>query len=184
MTDFDTQLEIGRRAEKAVGRWLMSRGWLILPVYDYSGLGERKAPKLVAAQALASLVVPDLLACRKGLMRWAEVKWKLRADWTRSTQRKETGISKRLWLQYFEVHEQSGLEVWIVFVHQSEGEVRGASLWDLVALTPRYYDGGKMGRGGMVFFPYDRIPLLAQLSDVFAETGGCALPPSRTEASP
>ena len=170
----------GRAAELAISRWLQQRGWRVLPAYDYAGQGERKAPKLEAIPATASLVVPDLVAVRAGNARWCEVKWKQRADFTRITGRLETGIAARLWEHYRNVRVVSGLEVHLLFVHADEDEVRGAELAYLDGGrcnhgphqdTPikRVYHGGKMGRSGMVFFCWHCLASYARTSIIMAE---------------
>lgn len=162
---FEDQLAFGREIEKAVGAWLMKRGQRILPVYDYSGLAEGKAPKFTAAVQSDSLVLPDLLGAKNGKSTWFEVKFKDRADFTRKTARFETGISKRLWEHYQKVEAESGSPVWLIFAHKQEDELRGDAIAALKE-TARIYDGGKMGHAGMVFFDYRALRFLAKLSGV------------------
>jgi len=163
---FEEKLAMGREYELLVAGWLKRRGFLILPVYDYSGLGENKSPKLQAANDADSLVVPDLLIAQaqKGT-KWVEVKFKARADFTRKTQRMETGIALRLWRHYHEVKAATGLPVWLMFCHAEEDEIRGAEIADLASAV-RVYDGRKMGRGGMAFFPVEALRRLARLSAI------------------
>lgn len=162
---FEEQLAFGREIEKAIGQWLMERGQRILPVYDYSGLAEGKAPKFTAAVQSDSLVLPDLLGIKNGKSTWFEVKFKDRADFTHNTARLETGISKRLWDHYQKVEKESGLPVWLIFAHKQEDELRGDAIAALKR-TARIYDGGKMGHAGMVFFDYRALKFLAKLSSV------------------
>lgn len=166
---FEEQLAFARRYEKGVARWLMQRAWRILPTYDFSGSDGDKTPTLLAADGDQSLVLPDLLACKDGDTRWVEVKYKDSADWTRLTNRLETGISLRLWTHYVRVRAVTGISVWIMFVHRLEGEVRGAEIETLSRMPPRIYDGRKMGRGGMAFFPWDGLQLMTSLSDILPE---------------
>jgi len=153
--------------EIAVAAYLMMRGWLILPVYDYSGLGEGKPPKLTARESEDSLICPDLLCAKNGLIRWCEVKYKERCDWTRVVQRRETGINKRLWEHYQQVEQATGIATWIVFAHGQENELR-RGLLSLLARPGhhRLYLGDKMGKDGMVFFSYDELSLICPLSDI------------------
>jgi hypothetical protein len=165
-----------REYEIAVSNWLQRRGWLVLPAYDYSGKGESKAPKLLGVTR--QLVVPDLLACRGGKSRWFEVKYKTEASETYSRgNRLETGIDLRLWKHYCQVREESGVEVWIVFVHRKEAEVRGLEIEDLqrhgVRESPRF----NYGKGG-VFFPWDGLQRLATLTEVLAENDYFARQPA------
>lgn len=166
---FDEKLQWGAEAEVWVAAWLMRRGWRILPAYDYSGRDDDKAPRLVAVQAADSLIVPDLLSARDGKTRWVEVKRKSRADLYRKTGVLETGISRRLWAHYRRTQEVTGIEVWVVFVHDAEGEVRGQSIDELAALPPREYLGTKMGRDGMVFFPWERLVRLTAVEECRSE---------------
>lgn len=163
--DFDKQRERGRVVELAVASWLMARGWRILPAYDFSGKADDKAPKLMAAPPAQSLVLPDLLTCRDGQSCWVEVKLKTRADLHRKTQTLETGISLRLFRHYQEVSVASGLDVHMMFAHEAENELRAAPLSWCVK-TSRLYEGEKMGRGGMAFFPYLAMRRLAALDEI------------------
>jgi hypothetical protein len=164
-SDFEHKLALGRQAEKAVAAWLMGRGMRILPVYDYSGLDEGKAPKLTAAEEADSLVLPDLLSAKAGRSIWVEVKFKEHADFTYKTGRLETGISKRLWEHYQRVQAETGFPVWLVFAHLREDELRGAPISKLREKS-RIYEGTKMGKNGMVFFDYRALRILAKLSEI------------------
>ena len=163
--NFEDKLAFGREIEKAVGAWLMNRGQRILPVYDYSGLADGKAPRFTAAVQSESLVLPDLLGAKDGRSTWFEVKFKDRADFTHKTARLETGISKRLWDHYQKVEAESGSPVWLIFAHKQEDELRGDAIAALQE-TARVYDGDKMGPAGMVFFDYRALKFLAKLSSV------------------
>ena len=163
--DFREQPAFGREIEKAVGAWLMSKGLRILPVYDYSGLREDKAPKFTAADPSESLVLPDLLGALDSSCRWYEVKYKHHAEFTRKTQRHETGISLRLWKQYQRVESVSGIPVWLLFAHRKEDEVRGEAIARLKG-RERIYGGRKMGSAGMVFFAWDDLKRFEKLSAI------------------
>jgi len=165
----------GRKAERAVSLWLQSLGWYVLPAYDYAGLGEGKAPRLEGPQPA---VVPDLLTARDGAGRWCEVKFKQHADWTRATGRYETGIPTRHWLDYGRVRTITGTDVWLMFVHEDEDEIRGGEIdylsraWcahgsDAFPIL-REYEGDRMSSGGMTFFCWKCLAPLARTSDVLA----------------
>ena len=121
-------------------------------------------------RAADSLVVPDLLVARGGL-KWVEVKYKARADFTHKTQRMETGISLRLWQHYIRVEAETRIHVWLMFVHERESEIVGNSVSQLRQVE-RVYPGRKMGRGGMVFFPCSGMKRIASLEQVRRELGG------------
>lgn len=163
MNNFHEKLAIGRQYELLAAQWLQeSRGARILPVYDYTGSDGEKAPRLRAIAPVASLVVPDLLVCADGKTSWVEVKYKTQATYHRNTRREETGIPLRLWCDYKRVQDASGLPVEIIFIHKKEGEIRG-DFWDNLRPIRRIYAENNMSYGGMVFFPYFDIPLLATL---------------------
>jgi len=166
MSQFETQLAIGREYERKAAQWLQeSRSARILPVYDYTGSEGEKAPKLRSLVASESLVVPDLLICASGSTSWVEVKYKSKASLHVNTATYETGLPLRLWLNYKHVQEVSGLPVEIIFIHRKECEIRGA-MWNDLKPISRVYHGNAMSPGGMVFFPYYKIPLLASLDGV------------------
>ena len=171
---FEAKLAIGRRAERAVARWIMGKGGLILPVYDYSGADEKKAPKLEAFSTTDSLVTPDLLVARKGLLSWVEVKWKQRADEYRKAKSIDTGISRRLWSQHQHVRTATGAKVWICFAHQQENVLTCDEIETLQQLQypgqkepgPRLYAGPHMGYYGMVFWPLAKLRPIAKYTEL------------------
>ena len=79
--------------------------------------------------------------------------------------RLETGIPLRLFHDYEAVQEASGLPVELVFIHGQEGEVRGNTLNNL-SLIKRVYEGNSMSYGGMVFFPYEMLPVITSLDEI------------------
>ena len=164
---FRSALAKARVTERTVAAWLMSKEWLVLPTYDFSGKSDDKAPKLMAESPDESLVIPDLLCARRGEVRWVEVKEKDSASYTNITGRFETGISLRLWEHYQKVRAATGAPVWIFFAHNKEDEVRCG---EIATLSPkkRIYGGTRMGRAGMVFFPYHELVFVCRLSDLRA----------------
>ena len=163
MSHFDKQLAIGRYYERVASQWLQeSRGSKILPVYDYTGSDGEKAPNLRSLVESESLVVPDLLVCTDGKTSWVEIKYKTHAIEFRLAKELRTGLSLRLWNDYKAVQDASGLPVEIIFIHKKEGEIRGG-LWDNLREFRQIDTSDTMCKGGMVFFPYLQIPLLATL---------------------
>lgn len=151
--EFRLKLEAARDVERGVAAILKASGWRILPTYDYSGGDGDKAPKLEAARARDSLVVPDLLGVKGGRCIWYEVKSKARASLTHITGRLETGIDRRHARHYAAVQRESGFPVWVVLVHRQERVLIAAALDDLRPLAR--VAKGMGGREGMVFFPFE-----------------------------
>lgn len=162
MTSFreNPKFKWGEEFERALSAYLQSRGWGVLPVYDYSG-DEDKAPKM--HKVAGGLVLPDLFAARRGTSCWVEAKRKTRTDLHRITNTIETGLPLRLLREYERVRDESGIDVWLFFGHEVENEVRCIRVGEL---EPRVYGGGRMSRGGMAFFPWDRLHRLCELTAV------------------
>lgn len=163
MVDFKDRPEFlrGRSGERVVADWLQARGWWIVPSYDYSGEDDNKAPKLQGLDE--GLVIPDLDIARHGKRMWAEVKTKAAATFYRKLQRDEHGINRRLWCHYHRVQEITGTHVWVFVVEETTQMLLAESL-DILDRDKREYDGGKMGRGGMVFWPRSSFRLQTKLA--------------------
>ena len=149
----------GREGEKVVAGWLMERGWHVIPSYDYSGEDGDKAPKMTGKHT--AFVLPDLDIAQNGKRMWAEVKTKAEATLHRKTQTLEHGISLRHFRDYKRIQVITGCDVY-VFVYEECSES--------LLMRPigeesdgRVYDGGKMGRGGMIFWPRSSFKLVAEV---------------------
>jgi hypothetical protein len=102
--------------------------------------------------------VPDLDISKDGVRRWAEVKTKAAATYTRVTGRYEHGVPKRHYESYLKVQEITGCPVWLFVYEENTGTILCGRLDDL-ARVRREYVGDKMSRGGMVFFPRSAFKL-------------------------
>lgn len=161
------QWAVGRVGERAVCEWLKQRGWSVIRTADIAGEnGEDKPPKLEGYPA--SYVVPDLDIARAGVRRWAEVKTKAAATFTRKTGRYEHGISLRHYRDYKRVQDITGCHVWIFIVEQ-EPQLLLADSLDKLDRVKREYDGPMMSRGGMVFWPRDAFQMRVPLSTLGCE---------------
>jgi hypothetical protein len=150
----------GHSGEKRVGSLLQQLGWYVIPSYDYSGEDDNKAPKLQGARD--SFVVPDLDIAKTGERRWAEVKTKATPSFTKVTGRLEHGIPMRHYRSYQRVQQITGNLVWLFIYEEDTGEVRFGKLDDLEGVK-RVYEGDRMSKGGMVFYPRDALRLLAHM---------------------
>jgi hypothetical protein len=149
------EFQRGRAGEMSAVALLQEYGCYVVPMYDFAGEDGDKAPRMAGLSRW--YVLPDLDASKGGRRAWVEVKRKGRASWTRTQRRYEHGISQRLYRQYLEVEEISGTDVWLMVMEDDTGEVLMQSLERLG--DPRVYDGSKMCRGGMVFWPRQRFVL-------------------------
>lgn len=157
-TDFNRRLIWARECEVAIGDFLRARNWWAIPSYDFSDKGDDKAPKMLAPRGRFDLVLPDLQCFRDGKQRWFEIKRKTRSDHYRIGGYAVTGMSLRLFEHYRRIEKETKSDVVIVFVHETEGEVRGDTLSNLEKLAKSHrYDGDAMGRAGMIFWRYEQI---------------------------
>ncbi len=152
--------KLGRTGELLIAKLLQKRGWYIIPSYDYTGEDNDKAPKLQGN--MNAFVIPDLDISKAGSRRWAEVKTKTEATFTRITGRLEHGIPSRHYRSYKEVQDITGCEVWLFVYETNTGDVLYGKL-DELEKKKRDYEGRKMSYGGMVFFPRDSFGLFANI---------------------
>src|SRR5690606_19184807 len=118
MATFEEQLAVGRLAESAIVRWLRSKGYAVITVYEIehkNGLG----PRFLGSSR--AYVAPDVLVFKgDGKVLWCETKHKTVFSWYRIGQCWETGIDARHFEDYKRVGEETGLPVWLVFLHVSD----------------------------------------------------------------
>jgi len=150
----------GHTGEVLVAEKLMQLGYFVIPSYDYSGEENNKAPKMKGL--MRNFVLPDLDVSSSGSRKWVEVKTKEEATFTRVTQQLEHGISLRHYREYQEVERESGSPVYLAVYEIKTGEVLIGKLSELSKCV-RIYDGGKMNRGGMAFFPRSVFKLLFRM---------------------
>ncbi len=161
--DFQRQRERGGVYEAAFANWLQAeRGYHILPAYDYSGLANNHAPRLTRGSD--KLVMPDVLAFKAGAGLWFDPKLKTRADLYRKTDTWETGTPLRNYRDYERVAALTGLDVWLVFIHEREQIVKVSKVGSLpfshIDTTER------MDRGGTIFFKFEQLAPLMTLGEL------------------
>ena len=139
---------------------LRSKGWYVIPSYDYSGDDGNKAPRMEGPKN--SIIIPDLDIAKDGVRNWAEVKTKDAPSFTRKTNQYEHGIPMRHFDEYHKVQAITGCRVWLFVYELQSGEVVCADL-DALAGNRREYGGHKMSRGGMVFFPRHIFKFFARI---------------------
>lgn len=161
--DFERKLTRGKVEEQKCAAYLKALGYRVLPTTEFSGSG---APMLEAENENESLVMPDLQAFRDGNGAWFEVKWKTEGTWSDKHKRVETGIGLRHYEHYCRIEQETKTPVVIVFVHETEREVRCGTLAQLADAFSHDYRGDKMSRGGMRFWIWDRIPLWMPLVEL------------------
>lgn len=151
----------GRSGEQLVAAVLMQRGWFVIPSYDYSGSEGDKAPKM--RRLGEGYVVPDLDTARGGRRIWVEVKTKGKPALYRKENREVHGIPQAHWEAYWKIQEVTGCSVFLVIYEECSGAVLVQSIQEL-AKARQDYNGWKMGRTGMVFFPRAAFRLLVTVA--------------------
>ena len=180
------EFKVGRVFESALARWMIRRGFCVLPVYDIAEQ-QFKGPQLFACDG--GFVAPDMLAMKpSGQILFVEAKCKSGFTWSRQYQRFETGIDIRHYLDYQKVAEKTGLPLWIVFL-QRGGAVKdappdkpssprglfGNEIRILAARESHRHDN--WGKSGMVYWSpeYPReapaLRLIAEYDSVIREGG-------------
>jgi len=134
---------------------LRERGWHTIASYEYSGTANDKAPRLRGLND--SCVVPDLDASKDGRRIWVEVKTKSRPTQDYKTGRDEHGIPKRHYYDYLRVQAITGCKVYLLIYEECNDTALVAAIDNL---ETRFYDGPKMSRGGMVFFPREQFRVI------------------------
>lgn len=114
--DFERQLAFGRIAETQIAKWIISRGNLVLPVYDVE-IESGKGPRLFGGMD-GELIAPDLLVMSSKGVYWIEAKHKSVFTWHRNSRRWVTGIDVRHYEHYLKVDESTPFHVWLLFLHQ------------------------------------------------------------------
>ncbi len=120
VTTFQQKLAEGRIGESLIARYLRSKGWAVLPVYEKE-IDNGKGPCLFLPYGLPEneLIAPDLLLMREKQVRWVEAKSKTTATWSLRKKCYQTGIDLRLYKDYQKVQSTTKWPVWLVFLQKS-----------------------------------------------------------------
>jgi len=175
---FEDKLKIGRVAENEIVAWLRSRGNGVVTVYEIehkSGLGPRFFGKDRA------FIAPDILLFNGGgRVLWCETKHKTVFSWYRIDGCWETGIDSRHYDEYLKVADETGLPVWLVFLHRTSTPSADDLKHNCPLSCPVGLFGGdldylknnishrsdKYGPHSMVYWAHKTLRKLADLKDV------------------
>lgn len=172
-SEFEELLAFGQEGEHLVAQWLMHRGAVVSPLYQFTNHG--KAPVLLRMHAGETLsqVLPDLTCWRDGSGFFAEVKRKRR--WVRyykSSRGLETGFNLRHWREYLTVTSLTCTPLWFFFLHETD-EPTGLWVGEAAQMLPhvREWDGRNERTGQRVgpaeaLFPRRVLRQVAQLEDL------------------
>ncbi len=165
---FQERLNVGRVGESDIARWLIGRGWSVLPVYEIE-LSRGKGPRVFSGTG--DLIAPDMMAFRGGELKWIEAKHKTVFSWYRIGSVWETGVDQRHFNDYVRVAERYPWEIWLMFLHRStqpsESDLKGgcpsncpAGLFGgrlLDLKTKINHASDKWGNSGMVYWKHSDL---------------------------
>lgn len=115
--DFSTRLKEGMVGESLIAKWLMRRGFSVLPAYEKMS-GGFKGPRIYSARG--DLIAPDMLIFRfddEADVMWIEAKSKAAFTWYRIGETYQDGIDGRCWTDYQELQTRCPWPVWLLFLH-------------------------------------------------------------------
>lgn len=177
---FKERLREGKIAESIIARWLMSRGWAVLPVYEKE-IGHGKGPQIFTLNN--SFAAPDMFVFRNGEAKFIEAKIKTGFTWHRITNHWTTGIDLKHYQDYLKIQEIAPWPIWLFFLHtdnlgakDTPEELRGQSPVGLfgnellILKNCENHRSDKWGTSGMVYWAVDNLKLILPLSE---------LPPAR-----
>jgi hypothetical protein len=182
-TRFDQSLAVGQLGESLIAHWLRNRGWHVLPAYEKE-IDNGKGPRLFLASDCegSELITPDLFAMKNGQFLWVEAKHKSTFTWYGKGRYWTTGVDKRHFADYVRVQQETGINVWLLFLHrESIARPDDVAKWgappecptglfgrQIDYLNNHYsHDSSKWGPSGMVYWrPFDHLLKLAELADV------------------
>lgn len=169
--DFQRKLGFGQSAENEIAKWLISKGYSILPVYETEG-DDHKGPRLFSASR--QHIAPDILALKGGWIMWVEAKHKTVFTWYRIKQQWETGIDIVQYDHYLNIAKLFPHPLWLMFLHKCaethEGDghsptgLYGGEIKHLSACES--HRSPNWGRGGMVYWAESDLKKLADLATV------------------
>ncbi len=173
---FDEQLRFGKVGEGRIARWLIAKGYSVLPIYEK----ERetgKGPVLYSADGVA--VAPDMVVYKGAVVKWLEAKTKSSFSWHRISGEWRTGIDLRHYEEYLKVARAAPWELWLLFLHLNPTGAKDTPL-ELVGKSPVGLFGNALsylekheghrhpgwGNSGMVYWGHAHLRLLAEIGDV------------------
>lgn len=173
MDGFQDSLGYGEAGENLIARWMRSRGFAVLPIYEKI-IDDGKGPRLYLPDNV--VIAPDFFVFRGQTCLWIEAKHKTAFTWHRITRRFVTGIDLHHYDHYCLVDEATPWPVWLLFLHD------GGQAKDSPSNTPAGLFGRKLsrlrqcenhrhanwGRHGMVYWSIQSLHKLAELTEVYA----------------
>lgn len=174
---FEETLAIGRRTENRIVEWLRARNNGVITVYEIQhekGGGPRFFTKTRAYVAPDVLVFPKHQPIKT---LWCETKHKTTFSWRYTKREWQTGIDIKHYRDYLEVQKETGVPVWLLFLHVCptprthdlnngcpEQCPVGLFGGDILQLRGREsHRSDRHGRSGMVYWSVDALKKMAPI---------------------
>ena len=168
---FEDSLQRGQVGESLIAKWLRSRGWFVLPIYEKE-IGTGKGPRLFTPNE--TLIGTDMFAFNHNGGIWIESKHKTAFSEHRITGNWTTGIDLHHYEHYCRINDETPWPVWLLFLH------RGGQAKDSPPDSPTGLYGGSLdylrakenhrhenwGKTGMVYWARQDLKLIATLEEV------------------
>jgi len=179
MNRFEESLRVGRLSESAIVSWLRARGNGVITVYEIQHEA-KMGPRFLASHSRA-FVAPDVLCFGgRGQVLWCETKHKTVFSWHRKTGEWVTGVDLHHFRDYRRVSEETGLPVWLAFLHVSatpdNADKRhncpdvcptGLFVGEITRLAQQYnHTHENWGRNGMIYWSSRTLCRLAPAEEV------------------
>jgi hypothetical protein len=179
---FAEALRVGQVGEGDILRYLNAVGYNVLPAYEPLP-GTYRGPQLFVPGG-RQLILPDLLIWRvgeAGTFRWVEAKRKTAWTWHRATSEWVTGIDRRVWREYVQIEEASGIPVWVMFLQAPGGVAKdtpegvgegpeGLFSQSLARLQERvHHEHDRGGPSGMLYWTPEAFRRLCSFEDCIAQ---------------
>lgn len=176
IVDFQKNLAFGQVGENYIGNWLLTQGYMVLPVYEVEG-GDHKGPRFHETPTRRH-VAPDILAFKGERIVWIEAKHKTVFSWHRKTGRWVTGIDLHHYEQYLKIAEKTGKEVWLLFLHREPLTNEGCGVCPTglfgqklsVLADNESHRHANWGKSGMVYWADSSLKKLAELHEVLPDS--------------
>lgn len=173
---FAEQLYFGKVGEGRIARWLISRGWTVLPVYEKE-IHEGKGPVVYSANS--NLIAPDMLAFKLDEIKWIEAKTKSSFSWHRKTNKWVTGIDLRHYDDYLKVSKLCCWSMWLLFLHIDSCGAKDTPK-ELIGMSPIGLFGNTLsflsqhenhrhdnwGKAGMVYWTRDSLQKITSIESL------------------
>ncbi len=152
MGKWDDLLKRGLKGEKLVSEWLKLRGFYVLPVSLIKNGG---APALEGH--LKRIIASNHLISGAGKTFWAEIKTYQRATFNQKRQRWEHGVPVRLWNQYIQGQQVTGIPGYLFILQLNERVILEGRLDDMQVGSVKTVGDQHPPSGPQIFFDVRRF---------------------------